>query len=67
MIAMDVNAVRTHRERKEEEAALIAAAIPPGDYYASGRNVIERGSAGKVVCECETHTDAVRVLLRIAK
>lgn len=57
--------IRKERERREAVARERAAALPPGDYFAAGNGLYERSKSlrSRLVLECETHTDAVMVML----
>jgi hypothetical protein len=57
--------IRTERERRERVALERAAKLPAGDYYASGNWLYTR-NGGRVV-ECETHSDAVMVMMAAPK
>lgn len=61
-----VDQIRMDRERREREAARIAADIPPGDYSASGNDVIEHGTRA-IIATAASHWDAVLILLAISK
>lgn len=63
-----VEAIREDRERREAVAAERASKLKPGgDYYASGKAVIERTHGYPVAVYCESHWDACLVLLAIPK
>lgn len=66
-----MNRVQQLREiRAEAEALAIAraAALPPGDYYASGPNVCQFIDGREIVATvCESHWAAVSVILRTRK
>lgn len=71
-----IEQIRLERLMHEEVADKRAAALPPGDYYASGHHVMRRvrsdepmvGSVASVnVMKCESHWDACLVVLRAPK
>ena len=57
--------IRAERERREAVAQERASKLPPGDYYASGPWLCRHGAGG--VLKCETHIDAVMVIVRAPK
>ena len=57
--------IRVNRLAKEAAAREIAAAIGPGDYYASG-NTVRMRVGGHIVATCDDHSQAVRVLIACA-
>ena len=68
---MTADEVRIERERREAVARDRAAALEPGDYYASDNFVMVRPPVGSVLgtvaVTCETHWDACLVLLALGK
>lgn len=63
---MTADQIRIEREEKETEALRIARTLPQGDYYASGKHVVNRATLERVV-KCKSHWDACSVLLAIPK
>ncbi len=59
---MTAEQVRAEREAREADARQRASALPPGDYYASGADVVDRATRQPVLT-CKDHSDAVRVML----
>lgn len=66
-----VEDIRKDRERREIRAIERADQLEPGDYYASDNFVCVRSPQGSifgtVAVECETHWDAVLVLIALSK
>lgn len=67
---LNLDQIRHERERRDETASRIASTIPPGDYYAFDNSVEKRihdSTRPNTVAECVSHSEAVAVLLKIAR
>lgn len=60
---MSLDRIRQQRADQESRAATRAAELPNGDYYADGKDCVDRISGIRVTCE--SHWDACLVMLAV--
>ena len=60
---MSLDRIRQQRLDQENRAKDRAAGLPKGDYYADGKDCVDRISGARVACE--SHWDACLVMMAV--